>query len=145
MKARYGDLKFSKKIRSINESKQTLKSHISSSKRPRRVYNASNSRSWCQFLYFKWGCLYFRWWIEKFSFKITKKMQFSQLKQNVSKESSWLRNVLEQSIKAQMEGLEDNFHNFVWKKCYFHLVLRKKALKTQKNQFHYLEWYFLHM
>ena len=35
-------LKFSKKIRPINDSKQTLKSHIKISECPRRVYKGSN-------------------------------------------------------------------------------------------------------
>ena len=41
-KLRYDHLKFSKKIRCINESKQTLKGHIKISECPRRVYKGSN-------------------------------------------------------------------------------------------------------
>ena len=84
--SRYVGLKYSKKSKSINESKQILKSHISASECRRRVYKGSNWRSWCQFLYFKSGCLYFGCWIEIRSFKITKKMQFFQIKKNVFEE-----------------------------------------------------------
>ena len=41
-KSRYEHLKLPKKIRSINESKQTLKSYISTSECPRSVYKGSN-------------------------------------------------------------------------------------------------------
>ena len=137
MESRYGDLRFSKKIRSINESKQTLKSHISISKCPRRVYKCSNWRSWCQYSYFNWGCLYFECWIEICSFKITKKIEFSPVfpikEKFLWRAISWLRNVLEQFIKAQFEGLEVSFHNVSWKNCYYYLVLRKKALKIRKK------------
>ena len=47
---------------------------------------------------------------------------------------SWLRNVLEESIKAQIEVLEVNFYNVSWKKCYFYVVWRNEASKTwEKN------------
>ena len=42
LKWSYEHLKFRKKIRSTNESKQTLKSHIKISECPRRVYKGSN-------------------------------------------------------------------------------------------------------
>ena len=36
-------------------------------------------------------------------------------------------------VIAEIEGLQAKFHNVSWKKCYFYLVLRKKALQTQKK------------
>ena len=58
--SRYGNLEIRKKIRSINESKQTLKIHTSNSECAIKVYKGSNWRSWCQFLYFlKRVCFYF--------------------------------------------------------------------------------------
>ena len=65
--------------------------------------------------------------------KLRKKCCFFQLKQNVWRVMSWLRNVLEQSITAQIESLEVSFHNVSWKNCYFYLALRKKSLKIRKK------------
>ena len=102
MESRYGDLKFSKILRSINESKQTLKCHISTSICPRRVYKGSNWRSRCQLSYSKWGCLYFAFWIEICSFKITKKMKFFELEQNVFEASHILASKCPRTVNKSL-------------------------------------------
>ena len=64
-------------------------------------------------------------------------MHFSQLKKNVF-EGSYLD--FEMSIKAQIEGLEVNFHNVFWKKYYFIFYVEEesseesfKKIKKQKK------------
>ena len=61
-----------------------------------------------------------------YSLKITENIRFLQLKLNV----------IEESRKAQIEGLQVNFHNFSWKESYFYVVLKNKATKTfEKTNF----------
>ena len=45
---------------------------------------------------------------------------------------SWLQNVLEQCIKAQIKGLEIHFH-VSWKKYYFFFGVAKESFKNKKK------------